>query len=105
MIRRSGPRSFVRSSSAPARYRYKSAFQLMGNSTTPRENAAAMIFLFTIKATVREAVASVEISKEKETAETHSRFARSGTGEIRRSQCSYVEERPTDLRSRHHRIR
>jgi hypothetical protein len=45
MIRRSGPRSFVRSSSALARYRYKSAFQLMGNSTTPRENAAVFMNL------------------------------------------------------------
>jgi hypothetical protein len=37
------------------------------------ENSAAIIFPFTIKATV-ETVANVEISEEKETAETHSRI-------------------------------
>jgi hypothetical protein len=64
-----------------------------------------MIFPFTIKATVREAVANAEISKEKEIAETRSRFAGSGAGEIGRSEYSNVEERPTDVRSRHYRIR
>ena len=56
----------------------------------------------TIKATVKEAVANAEISKEKEVAETRPRVARSGTGEIRRSQHAHVEKRTADLRSRHH---
>ena len=58
-----------------------------------------------LTATVKEAVANVEVSEEKEIAETRPRLARSGTGEIRRSQYAYVEKRTADLRSRYHRIR
>jgi hypothetical protein len=40
----------------------------------------------------KEAVANAEISKEKENAQTRSRFARSGAGEISRSQHAHIEE-------------
>ena len=46
-----------------------------------------------------------QISKEKESAQTRPRLARSGTGKVICPQHTYVEEWPTDLRSRHNRIR
>src|SRR5262249_37357762 len=45
------------------------------------------------------------IMSEKEITQTRPRVARSGTGEIRRSQHHHIEVRPTNLRSRDHQIR